>query len=42
MDDTLADLLTGMEGADFLRVRSEAELAEDLPAAMVMLGQFLA
>lgn len=41
MDDTPADLLTGMEGVDFLRVGSEAELANALPGAMVMPGQFL-
>lgn len=40
MDDYLADLLAGMAGVDFRRVRSELELAEALPEAeaMVMLG----
>lgn len=40
MDDYLAELLGSLDGVDFHRVRSEAELAQFLPTAdaMVMLG----
>ena len=42
LDDYLGDLLAALDGVDYRRVRSEAELAEALPGAeaMVMLGHF--